>query len=106
MSVLTQEHDIKKEIRGYILVFVVLGILTVITVTISRLHLPVAPAIVLALFIATIKGTLVACYFMHLISERKLIYALLIMTVIFFSGLLGLTILGYYDHLVGISRVS
>ena len=35
----------------------------------------------MALFVATIKGSLVACYFMHLISEKKLIYAVLVVTV-------------------------
>ena len=30
-------------------------------------------AIAVALFVATIKGSLVAGYFMHLISEKKLI---------------------------------
>ena len=33
-----------------------------------------------ALLVATIKGSLVACYFMHLISEKKLIYAVLALT--------------------------
>ena len=37
-------------------------------------------AIAVALFVATIKGSLVACYFMHLISEKKLIYAVLALT--------------------------
>ena len=39
-------------------------------------------AIAVALFIATIKGSLVACYFMHLISEKKLIYVVLGITTI------------------------
>jgi caa(3)-type oxidase subunit IV len=40
--------------------------------------------VALALFIATIKGSLVACYFMHLISEKKLIYVVMVVTVLFF----------------------
>ena len=50
------------------------------TVGVSYLHLSVGAAIALALFIAAIKGSLVAAFFMHLISERKLIYAVLILT--------------------------
>jgi cytochrome c oxidase subunit 4 len=46
-----------------------------------------------ALFIATIKGSLVACYFMHLISEKKLIYAVLVITVIKFVALMILPVL-------------
>lgn len=56
------------------MVFVALAALTIITVGISYLHLPTHLAILLALTVATVKGSLVAAYFMHLISERKVIY--------------------------------
>ncbi len=39
-------------------------------------------AVTVAILVATIKGSLVACYFMHLISEKKLIYAVLALTVV------------------------
>jgi cytochrome c oxidase subunit 4 len=52
--------------------------------------------------IATIKGSLVACYFMHLISEKKLIFTVLILTVIFFLGLLLLPVFTKMDA-VGLS---
>ena len=65
--------DIDKHVRVYIMVFVALMVLTVVTVAISRLHLSVPMAVTVALFVATVKGALVACYFMHLISEKKLI---------------------------------
>jgi cytochrome c oxidase subunit 4 len=94
-------EDIKKETRGYILVFVALAALTVITVGVSYLHLSVGPAIALALLIATIKGSLVACFFMHLISERKLIYSVLILTVVFFAALMLLPLSTFLDHLAG-----
>ena len=45
-----------------------------------------------ALFVATIKGSLVGCYFMHLISEKKLIYAVLVLTAAFFVALLALPV--------------
>ena len=80
--------DIDKHVRVYITVFVSLMALTLITVAVSYLHLSVGPAIAVALFIATIKGSLVACYFMHLISERKLIYWVLAFTVLNFLGLM------------------
>jgi cytochrome c oxidase subunit IV len=44
-----------------------------------------------------VKGSLVACYFMHLISEKKLIYAVLVLTVAFFIALLFLPILTVHD---------
>ncbi len=91
-------EEIRKETRGDILVFVALAALTVITVGVSYLHLTIGPAIVLALFIATIKGSLVACFFMHLISERKLIYSVLIVTVVFFIALMVLPLSTFVDH--------
>ena len=78
------EH-VRQEIRKYLYVFGALAVLTIITVAISYLDLPMWQAVVLALVVATIKGTLVAAFFMHLLSERKLIYAVLVMTVFFFG---------------------
>jgi cytochrome c oxidase subunit 4 len=77
-------------------------VLTVVTVAVSYLHLPVAAAVTVALLVATIKGSLVACYFMHLISEKKLIYAVLVLTAVFFVALLALPAVthsnGYWIH--------
>ena len=100
----TGDHavDIDKHVRIYITVFVVLMVLTIVTVAISYLHLPVAMAVTVALLVATVKGSLVACYFMHLISEKKLIYAVLALTVAFFVALLALPVVthssGYWIH--------
>jgi cytochrome c oxidase subunit 4 len=94
-------EEIKKETRGYVLVFVALAALTVITVGVSYLHLPVAGAVTLALAIAIIKGSLVAAYFMHLISERKVIYAVLILTVVFFAVLMMMPTYGHIGRVVG-----
>ena len=94
--------DIDKHVRVYITVFVALMDLTIITVAISRVHLAVPIAVTLALIVATIKGSLVACYFMHLISEKKLIYAVLGLTVVFFIALMALPVFthsnGYWIH--------
>jgi cytochrome c oxidase subunit 4 len=80
--------DLDRQVKIYILVFVTLLVLTMVTVAVSRLHLPVAAAVSVALTVATIKGGLVASYFMHLISERKLIYWVLGFTVAFFLAVL------------------
>ena len=84
--------EIDKHVRVYITVFVALMALTLITVAVSYLHLSTPMAIAVALFIATIKGSLVACYFMHLLSEKKLIYAVLLITVIKFVALMVLPV--------------
>ena len=85
--------DIDKHVRVYILVFVALMVLTIVTVAISSLPLPVHTAVALALLVAIVKGSLVACYFMHLISEKKLIYAVMALTIVFFAVLLALPVL-------------
>jgi len=101
---MTSDHavDIDKHVRVYITVFVTLMVLTIVTVTVSRFHLPVPVAVTAALIIATIKGSLVACYFMHLISEKKLIYAVLVLTAVFFVALLALPVAevrdGFWIH--------
>lgn len=86
-------QDIKKHVRTYLMVFAALLVLTVVTVAASYLHLKVKEAIALALVIATIKGSLVGCYFMHLISEKKFIYFALLLTVVFFAVLMALPLL-------------
>ena len=86
-------EDISKHVRTYMIVFGSLLVLTVVTVAIYYLKLSVPMAITLALFIATIKGSLVACYFMHMISEKKLIYWIMLLTVLFFIPLLLLPVL-------------
>ena len=94
--------EIDRHVKVYITVFVALMALTIITVAISYLHLRPAVAITVALFVATIKGSLVACYFMHLISEKKLIYVVMAITVFKFIVLLALPVLthgnGYWIH--------
>ena len=92
-------EEIKKETRVYVLVFVALAALTLVTVGVSYLDLGVGGGIVLAMFIAAIKGSLVAAFFMHLLSERKLIYAVLILTAAFFLALIFLPLGGYADRL-------
>ena len=79
---------IKKEVRRYLMVLGALAVLTLVTVAISRLQLPTGQAIALGLAVATINGSLVAAFFMHLISERNLIFAVLLFTVFFFAMLL------------------
>ena len=94
-------EDIKKETRVYILVFIALATLTMITVGISYLDLSTGPAVALALFVAMIKGSLVAAFFMHLLSERKLIYAVLLFTVFFFLALIFLPLGSFLNQVAG-----
>ena len=95
MATMTNDHavDIDRHVRVYLTVFASLMVLTVVTVAISRFHLSVPIAVTVALLVATVKGSLVACYFMHLVSEKKLIIAILALTVAFFVALVALPLL-------------
>ena|SRR5436190_18655194 len=84
-------HDVRKDIKRYIIIGVALLVGTVLTVAMYYVHIPSVPAtIAIALFIATVKSSLVAGFFMHLISERKAIYAVLLATVFFFASMMYL----------------
>jgi cytochrome c oxidase subunit 4 len=94
---MSDPHDaaeFQKHIRRYLFVFCALIVGTVATVAASWAHIDsVALTVTIALFIACVKGFLVAGYFMHLMSERKMIYGILIATVFFFASLMYLTVL-------------
>ncbi len=94
---MAHHDDIDRQVRTYILIFVTLMALTLVTVAVSRLHLPVAGAVTVALIVASIKGGLVAGYFMHLLSERRLIYWVLGVTVAFFLAVLLLPLWAHFE---------
>jgi cytochrome c oxidase subunit 4 len=81
----TSPEEFKKHLGKYYVVFVALLCLTAITVGVSYLHLNRPLAITVALIIACVKAGMVAAVFMHLLDERKVIYAVLILTVAFFA---------------------
>ena len=87
-------EDFRRHIRVYIAVFVALLAGTIITV--AAWYWGNFPAmwltIAVALFIAVIKAFLVAGYFMHLMSERKTIYAVLGVTAFFLAGMMYLVV--------------
>jgi cytochrome c oxidase subunit 4 len=93
--------DTAVQVRGYLVVFGALLVLTVVTVAVSYLQMPAGPAIALGLAIATAKAALVSMFFMHLKHERQLIYVALIFTAIFFVALIGLTLWSESDHVPG-----
>ncbi len=93
-------ESIKKAVRTYMFVFGALLVGTVLTVWAATLDFNKShPAIgiTVALIIASVKSFLVAGYFMHLISEKKAIYATLAMTAFFFVALMGLTLWSMHD---------
>jgi cytochrome c oxidase subunit 4 len=88
-----EAEQVREHVKVYVMVFVALAVLTIVTVAISYFHLPTPWAISVAMVVATVKAGLVACYFMHLISEQKVILWLLLLCAAFvfsvFAGPLG-----------------
>jgi caa(3)-type oxidase subunit IV len=96
-----ESHDVRKDVKKYMIIFGALIVGTIVTVLANEIDFSkyfhdhgtaLKVTIAVALFIAGIKGFLVAAYFMHLMSERKIIYCILAFTVFFFAGLMYLTL--------------
>jgi cytochrome c oxidase subunit IV len=92
------DSDFAQHVRRYLLVFYALLFGTLVTVGASYIPFGYrAINIGVALFIACGKASLVGGYFMHLISERKMIYGIMIFTGFFFLGLMFLTVWSFSD---------
>ena len=91
------DNNMTHHIANYRKVFIFLLIGTTLTVWASymefNVHNSIAGAVFVGLTIAMIKGYLVAANFMHLNSERKLIYWILLLTVFFVALLLFIPVL-------------
>ncbi|MCB9853036.1 MAG: cytochrome C oxidase subunit IV family protein [Phycisphaerales bacterium] len=81
-------HEIQGHLKKYYMVFGALLVLTGVTVAVAEFHVSIGMAIVVALFVASIKGTLVACYFMHLMEEKSMLIWILALCALFFLMLL------------------
>ncbi|GJM25601.1 MAG: hypothetical protein DHS20C16_20160 [Phycisphaerae bacterium] len=86
-------EEVRKSIRSYLLVFGALAVLTVITVAASWLKVSVAVGIFIALVIASVKGSLVASVFMHLLHEKAILFWVLIISAFFFLLLILLPVM-------------
>ena len=90
-------------IANYRKVFIFLLIGTTLTVWASYMDFNVqnsiAGAVFVGLTIAFIKGYLVAANFMHLNSEKKMIYWILLLTIFFLALLLFIPLLWDLNHM-------
>jgi len=98
-----ESHDEHRpNVAMYVKVFGALMVLTLVTVAISKIHLPPAQAIGLGLFVATIKAGLVGALFMHLWGENKLIHNALWITV----GCAAILVIPMIDFVLVAKRVT
>jgi cytochrome c oxidase subunit IV len=86
-------------VRTYLAVLGALLVLTVTTVGVSFLHLPTAPAVTLGLVIAAAKATLVVLFFMHLKSEKPMVFWPLALTMFLFVALFAFILWTEADHI-------
>ena len=98
MSTDHSTESIQDHIRVYLTVFGALAILTVVTVLASYLNVSTSEGIFLALIIASVKASLVASYFMHLISEKNTIIWILLLTGIFLFVVIFLPLISATDQ--------
>lgn len=92
----TPEQDIqavKQRVRQHLIIAAGLAIGTITTLWTSQTHFSgsFAVNVALTLAIASIQAFLVAGYFMHLLSEKKMIYSFLVFTAVFFVVMIGIT---------------
>ncbi|MDP9291871.1 MAG: cytochrome C oxidase subunit IV family protein [Verrucomicrobiota bacterium] len=93
------EH-VRKAVKWYLLVGLVLFFCTALTVGLSYVDFGTPKAnIVVAMIVATVKAGAVAAVFMHLASERWTIYRFLLVTCVFAIGLFALSLLAFHDHI-------
>ena len=91
-------HHVKQHVKGYLIVGLALILGTVVTVAMYYVHFEsTALTITLALFIASVKASLVAGFFMHLISEKTAVYIIMASTAFFFASLMALTLFSFND---------
>ncbi|ACG72090.1 caa(3)-type oxidase, subunit IV [Anaeromyxobacter sp. K] len=90
-----EEHQATHHAHGmrYVVVWIALLVLTVVTYAASRVHLPGGWHVAVALLIAIAKGALVALFFMHLWDQRGANRLVFVTSLAFVALLIGLTIL-------------
>src|SRR5580698_10522708 len=95
--------DFKSYLQRCIYIFI--AVLCAISVMIFISYLPQtctwAVKVTWILAVACVNAFLIAGFLMHLLSEKKLIYTLLSVTVFFFAGLIGLTLYAMQDFPTG-----
>lgn len=84
------EHG--SHVGRYAIVWIALLALTLLTYGLSRLHIPGGWGVVVALTIASVKGGLVALFFMHLWDQRGPNRLVFLTSLVFVALLIGITL--------------
>lgn len=86
-------EEVRRHIRQHLIIAVGLVVGTILTVLSSRtdFHNP-SLNIAIAMAIACVQGFFIVGFFMHLISEKKMIYSVLVITAFFFVVQMAVTV--------------
>ena len=94
--------DLKVYLRRCAFVFLAILCTTSLMIYASFLpHFGWPAKVAMILAIAVVNAFVVAGFLMHLLSEKKMVYTVLGFTVVFFAGLMGLTIWATGDFPLG-----
>jgi cytochrome c oxidase subunit 4 len=85
-------HEAHSGPGKYVLVWIALMVLTVVTVVTGRMHLPNF-GLLLALVIASVKGLLVLLYFMHLAEHQGANRLVIAVSIMFVALLIGFSLM-------------
>jgi caa(3)-type oxidase subunit IV len=88
-----ERQDVKRRVRRHIIIAVALAAGTLMTVWTSQTDFGRGFGLNMAitLAIAGAQAFMVAGFFMHLLSEKKMIYCFLVFTAVFFAVMMGVT---------------
>ncbi len=84
--------------RTYVIVCVLLVVLTVLTVALSFIPLPVIWHVVIGLLIALAKASLVVLFFMHVIVSPRLTWIVVLVMTFWLGVLFVLTLNDYFSR--------
>ena len=85
-------NDVRKHVRQHIIIAIGVALGTIMTLWTSQTDFgSFSRNVAITLVIAAIQAFMVAAFFMHLLSEKKLIYCFLAFTAIFFIVMMGVT---------------
>lgn len=85
-------EEVRRHVRRHKVIALGLVAGTVLTIWASRMPLDPSTKIAVSLGIACIQGFLILGFFMNLVSEKKMIYAFLIFTAVFFVAQMAVTV--------------
>lgn len=94
MSNTTEEdiQSVKKHVKQHVVIAVAIAIGTLTTLWSSQTNFgSFSLNVAITLLIAAVQAFMVAGFFMHLLSEKKMIYCFLVFTAVFFVVMMAVT---------------